>query len=62
MAYPCEVIVAFGEPPVGVEILLADKSPCIVTSSVITPPVNLNLEPVIPPSAFNVSTPLELDI
>ena len=46
----------------GVEILLADKSPSIVTSAVIIPPCNKNLEPVIPPSAFNINPPLELDI
>ena len=56
------MICASGEPPVGVEILLADKSPSIVTSAVIIPPSNLNLEPVIPPSALSTSAPLELDI
>ena len=62
LAKPCEVICDFGEPPVGVEILLADKSPSIVTSSVIIPPCSKNLEPVNPPSALSISPPIELDI
>ena len=62
LAKPCELIDANISPEDGVAILLADKSPKIVTSEVITPPVNLNLEPVIPPSAFNIRPPLELDI
>ena len=33
-----------------------------MTSDVIIPPVNLNFEPVIPPSAFNTRVPFELDI
>ena len=63
LAYPSAFIVAFTpEPSEGVEILLADKSPCIVTSAVITPPSNKKFDPVIPPSAFNTSSPLELEI
>ena len=62
LAKPASVISASGELPVGVEIELADREPWIVTSDVIIPPSNKNLEPVIPPSLFKIRPPVELDI
>ena len=63
LANPPAVIWAVITPSPGpVAILLADKLPNIVTSDVIVPPVSKNLEPVIPPSAFRVKPPAELDI
>ena len=57
-ANPALVILAFGEPPVGVEMLLAAKSPSIVTSEVIIPPCCKNFEPVIPPFEDNINASL----
>ena len=57
-ANPALVILDFGEPPVGVEILLAAKSPSIVTSAVMIPPCSKNFEPVIPPSEDNINASL----